>query len=166
MDIVPLLYGKNVDFHTQAVVSLWYGIICLAIAYVVDLRCRRSEGDFAFWLYLFGLITFWFSLPFSGQDSEWSRFIYGLINLGLMALSLLLKRRLFMIFGGLGVFGYVSYLAFRVFENSLLFPLALSALGIAIIYLGVVYQRHYRQLEHYFDSILPLAWRSLLPKER
>jgi hypothetical protein len=166
MDIVPLLYGKNVDFHTQAVVSLWYGIICLAIAYVVDLRCRRSEGDFAFWLYLFGLITFWFSLPFSGQDSEWSRFIYGLINLGLMALSLLLKRRLFMIFGGLGLFGYISYLAFRVFENSLLFPLALSALGIAIIYLGVVYQRHYRQLEHYFDSILPLAWRSLLPKER
>jgi hypothetical protein len=83
-----------------------------------------------------------------------------------MALSLLLKRRLFMIFGSLGIFGYISYLAFRVFENSLLFPLALSALGIAIIYLGVVYQRHYRQLEHYFDSILPLAWRSLLPKER
>jgi hypothetical protein len=166
MYIVPLLYGKDVGFHTQALVSLWYGIVCLAIAYLVDLRCRRSEGDFAFWLYLFGLITFWFSLPFSGQDSEWSRFIYALINLGLMALSLLLKRRFFMIFGGLGLFGYISYLAFRVFANSLLFPLALSALGIAIIYLGFIYQRHYRALEHYFDELLPLAWRSLLPRER
>ncbi|MGL5035421.1 MAG: DUF2157 domain-containing protein [Microcystaceae cyanobacterium] len=166
MDITPLIYGENVDFRTSAVVSLWYGIACLIVAYIVDLRCRRSEGDYAFWLYLFGLITFWFSLPFSGPDSEWGRFIYFLINLGLMGLSVLLKRRLFMIFGGLGVLGYISYLAFQVFANSLLFPFVLSGLGIAIIYLGVLYQRHYRQLENLSDQLLPPHWRSLLPKER
>ncbi|MFN9176467.1 MAG: DUF2157 domain-containing protein [Synechocystis sp.] len=166
MDVAPLLFGADVEFKTRALVSLWFGIICLAIAYWVDLRNRRSQGDYAFWLYLFGLISFWFSLPFTGEDTEWNRLIYGLINLGLMVLSIMLKRRLFMVFGGLGVFGYISYLAFRVFADSLLFPFALSGLGLGIIAAGILYQRHYRHVEAYFDNLLPPHWRNLLPKER
>jgi hypothetical protein len=166
MDIAPLCFGADVALRTRAIVTLWFGVICLAIAYWVDLRNRRSQGDYAFWLYLFGLISFWFSLPLTGDNTEWNRFLYCVINLGLMAVSIMLKRRLFMVFGGIGIFGYVSYLAFRVFANSLLFPFALSGLGLAIIAAGILYQRHYRRVETYFTNLLPPHWRDFLPKER
>ncbi len=166
MDIAPLLYGADVEFRTRALVTLWFGIICLAIAYIIDLRCRRTGGDYAFWLYLFGLMSFWFSLPFTGEDTEWHRLLYCLINLALMACSMILKRRLFMVFGGIGVFGYLSYLAFQVFADSLLFPFILSGLGLAIIAGGVVYQRRFRQLEAYFADLIPSTWQVLLPKDR
>jgi hypothetical protein len=166
IDIPRLIYGDALSFQTSAQITLWFGIICLAIAYGVDLRWRRSRGDYSFWLYLFGLMSFWFSLLATGQDTEWYRFLFCLINLGLMALSVLLKRRLFMVFGALGVFGYISYLAFQVFADSLLFPFALSALGLGIIAAGVLYQKHYRAVEAYFDGLLPPYWRNFLPHDR
>lgn len=166
IDIPPLLYGDAVSFQTAALVTLWFGIICLAIAYGVDLRWRRSRGDYSFWLYLFGLLSFWFSLLATGQDTEWYRLLFCLINLGLMALSILLKRRLFMVFGVVGVFGYISYLAFQVFADSLFFPFALSALGLGIIAVGVLYQKHYRAVEAYFDGLLSPYWRNFLPHDR
>jgi hypothetical protein len=42
----------------------------------------------------------------------------------------------------MGVMGYIGHLAYRVFESSLLFPFALSLIGILVIYLGVLYQRN------------------------
>jgi hypothetical protein len=164
MDVAPLFFGTDVEFRTRAWVSFWLGLWGLVLAYLVDLRCPRSRGDYAFWLYLFGLLSFWPSLPFTGADTEWSRFLYFLVNLGLMILSVALRRRLLMVFGALGVFGYLSYLAFQVFAESLLFPLALSALGLGLIALGVFYQRHCRRWEQYFERRWPAA-QSFLPKE-
>lgn len=167
MDLPPLLFGKNeYTWDNQVRVSFWFGIGCLIVAYLIDVRHRRSQGDFAFWLYLFGLIMFWGSLPMMGEKTEWSRFIYCLINLGLMLLSVILKRRLFTVFGGIGVFAYLSDLSYRVFADSLLFPFALTALGIGIIYLGVLYQRHYRNLTRFVESYIPDGFRNLIPKER
>jgi hypothetical protein len=167
MDLAPLIFGENdFDWKNRALVSMWFGIACIIVAYLIDIKNRRNKGDFAFWLYLFGLISFWFSLPFLGDDTEWSRFLYCLTNLGLIVLSLLLKRRLFMVFGGIGVFSYLGYLAYQVFENSILFPFCLTILGLSIIYIGVLYQRHYRNIERYLDSILPSRIRDLLPRER
>lgn len=166
IELPPLVYGQAVSFHTAATITLWFGVVCLAIAYGVDLRWRRSQGDYSFWLYLFGLLSFWFSLLATGQDTEWYRLFFCGINLGLMALSIMLKRRLFMVFGSLGVFGYIAYLAFRVFADSLLFPFALSALGLGIIAAGIFYQKRYPAVEAYFDSCLPSQWRNFFPHDR
>ena len=134
-------------------------------AYLVDIRIRRRDGDFAFWLYLFGLMAFWFGITFMGNGSEFQKFIYCLINLGLMLLSVILGRKVFMVFGAIGVFGYLSHLAYSVFEDSLLFPFALTALGILIIYLGVLYQRQSRNLERLFEGLLPQGVRQFFPRE-
>ena len=45
------------------------------------------------------------------------------------------------VFGGLGVAGYLGHLSYRVFKDSLIFPFALSLVGLAIIALGVLWQR-------------------------
>jgi hypothetical protein len=49
-----------------------------------------------------------------------------------------------------------------VFKDSLLFPFALSAIGLAIIYLGVVWQRRETQLSAQLRGFLPAAVRELL----
>lgn len=57
MDLTPLLFGENeYTWRLRLWVSFWFGIACLITAYLIDVRQRRSRGDFAFWLYLFGLI--------------------------------------------------------------------------------------------------------------
>ncbi|MDV2999006.1 MAG: hypothetical protein N5P05_000612 [Chroococcopsis gigantea SAG 12.99] len=165
MDIAKLILSND-SSNVQAIISFWFGIACLVVAYLVDLKTRRSQGDFAFWLYLFGLMTFWFSLPFLGEDNEWSRFVYCLINLGLIGLSILLKRRVFTVFGTIGVFAYLGYLSYQVFADSFLFPFALTALGIGIIYVGFLYQKHYTRITRVVESYLPDGLRNLVPRDR
>jgi hypothetical protein len=167
MDVTPLLYKTN-DFtwEQRLLVSMWFGIACLIVAYLVDLRTRRQrQGDFAFWLYLFGLLSFWFGLTLMGDSDELQKLIYCLINLGLMLLSVLLRRPVFMVFGSLGVFSYLSHLAYTIFENSLLFPFALTALGLFIIAMGIVYQRKRKSLELFLERFLPAGLRQLLPRD-
>jgi len=46
-------------------------------------------------------------------------FAYCLINIGLLGISTFLDRRVFAVFRSLGVAGYLSYLAFTPFKDSL-----------------------------------------------
>src|SRR3954465_11418535 len=95
---------------------------------------RRTPEDFAFWGYLFGLCAFWGGLSMMNSGSEVAKLVYALLNVGLIFLSVFLSRRVFAVFGSLGVFGYLSHLAYTVFENSIMFPFVLSILGIAVIF--------------------------------
>ncbi|HET7595138.1 MAG TPA: hypothetical protein VFK49_06760, partial [Stellaceae bacterium] len=122
MDLTPWIFG--VDWHSgdlawekREIVSLWFGLGVLVVAWWVDIR---SRGDFAFWLHLFGLMSFWGGMSMLNSNSELSKAIYCLINVGLLALSLFLHRRAYMVFGTLGVAGYLEHLAGEVFKDSLL----------------------------------------------
>jgi hypothetical protein len=65
------------------------------------------------------------------------------------------------------VFGYVGHLAWEIFEDSLVFPFVLSAVGIAIIALvGILYARNREQIERGMLSIVPKGLRRLLPPHR
>jgi len=61
--------------------------------------------------------------------------------------SVIIQRRVFIIFGSIGVFLYIGHLAFKVFEDSLLFPIALSLLGIIIIFLGIKYNSNKEKID-------------------
>ena len=53
----PWIAGTaHADWDTQRRVSIWFGLAILVAAYRTD-RMQRT-GDFAFWLYLFGLFAF------------------------------------------------------------------------------------------------------------
>ena len=131
-------------------------------AYWGDLRARVRQ-DFAFWGYLFGLLAFWGGLSMMNSGSELSKFLYALINVGLIALSLLLRQRSFIVFGALGVLGYLAHLSYRVFSDSILFPVVLTMGGIGIIYLGVLYQRHSAAIGAYVQTNVPEGLRNLIP---
>jgi hypothetical protein len=112
------------------------------------------------------MTAFWSGISLMESASELSKLGYCLVNVILMLLALLLDRRVFMVFGALGVFGYLGHLSYTVFKDSLLFPFALSALGIGVIALGLVYQRNQARLERVLVGVLPESVRTLLPKAR
>lgn len=162
MDLGPLLAGvPDFNWSIRQWVSVWFGLAMLVAAYATDLRDR--DEDLAFWIYLFGLLAFWGGLSAMNSSSELNKFIYALINLALIAVSLVLRRVMFLIFGALGVSGYIGHLAWRIFADSLLFPFALTILGVSVIAAGVIYQRNRRACEAAFQRILPVRWQHWLP---
>ena len=161
MDLVPFLFGDWRDWEIRKFISLWFGIAMVLLAFWVDVRSRHGK-DYAFWLYLFGVLTFWGGLSSLNSGSELGKLIYCGINLALILLGAILGRRVFAVFGGLGIAGYLGHLSYRVFKDSLLFPFALSAVGLAIIWLGVLWQRREATWSERLRRHLPAALRELL----
>lgn len=163
MDLAPLLVGADWrDWDIRKLISLYFGILFVGLAFWVDIRSRHTRRDYAFWLYLFGVITFWGGLSLMRSGSEWGKLLYFGINVAMILAGALLGRRVFAVFGGLGVAGYLGYLASRVFRDSLLFPFALSLIGLGIIALGVVWQRREAAWSARLRARLPRALRELL----
>jgi hypothetical protein len=73
----------------------------------------------------------------------------------LIVVSTLLDRRVFAVFGCLGVGGYLSYLMFRLFRGSLFLPMALTVIGVGIIIATVAYQRNRGRIDVFLAGLLP-----------
>ena len=143
MDLAPFLFNQGeLTWEMRKFVSLWFGLVIILLAFWVDMRTRREEKDFAFWLYLFGVLAFWGGLSSMRSDSELNKFLYLCINLVMIVVGAILSRRVFAVLGGLGAAGYLGHLAQSVLKDSLMFPFALTMIGLGIIYLGIVWQRH------------------------
>ncbi len=146
--------------------SLFFGLAMALFGFWVDARSRSPGGsgrDYAFWPYLMGLLTFWCALTLRHSDNELDKFLYLLLNLGLVGLSALLGRRVFAVCGALGVALYLGHLSSKVFKDSLLFPLALTLIGLAIIACGIWWQRHESRIQSALRQHLPAALRGWLP---
>jgi hypothetical protein len=156
MDLAPWFSGGGrLDFAMQRKVSIWFGLLVLAVAWAVDYRSRNS--DFAFWLHLFGLMAFWGGITASDSATELGRALYCAFNVGLLGLAVILMRRAYAVFGALGVCLYLGHLAGVVFRDSLLFPFSLSLIGIAVIAVGLFYHRKERAIAAWLAAHLPAA---------
>ena len=163
MDLAPFLFGAEAGYawDVRKWVSLWFGLLVVLLALWVDIRSRHGP-DFAFWLYLFGVAAFWGGLSSLRSDSELNKLIYCLINIGLIFVGAALSRRVFAVFGGLGVAGYLGYLSYRVFKDSLLFPFVLTLIGLGVVWLGVIWQRREAEITRRLRGLLPAPLRELL----
>ncbi len=160
MDLAGWLTPDRVaNFALRREMSLWFGLSLVFVAWTIDLR-GRSRGDFAFWLHLAGAAAFWGGLSWRENSGEWLNFLYCVINIGLVLFSLLADRRIYAVFGGLGIAIYLGHLAYDVFEDTLWFSLALSGIGLAIIGLGLLYHKHRSALERWVDAKFPEALRA------
>ena len=167
MDLTPIIFHRTeFSWDERKWVSLYFGLAMLAGALVVDVARRWRGPDYGFWLSLFGLLAFWGGLTSMDSSNEWGRLVYGLINVALMLAGVVVNRRACAVFGAVGVNIYIAHLAHDIFADSLLFPFALSFMGLMIIAGGVLYQRRSEQWQAAIFRSLPLAWRELLPTPR
>ena len=65
--------------------------------------------------------------------------------------------------GALGITAYLGHLADVVFKNSLLFPFALSLLGVGVIAAGLLYHRKQEAISAWLAANLPKAVLRLRP---
>jgi len=166
MDVAHALWSDLGQWDWQFIrdVSMVFGMATVFIALWVDVRSRRAldpdwQQDYAFWLYLFGTLMFWGGLSLRDSDSELGKAGYCLINLVLVFAGAAIGRRVFTVFGGLGVAIYLGYLSHRVFGNSVLFPFALSLLGLGVVALGIWWQRHEVRINAKLGAWLPAELR-------
>jgi hypothetical protein len=161
MDLTPWIFNTaQVDWEMQRKVSVWFGLGIIIIAWIADYRKR---GDFAFWLHLFGLMAFWGSITATASSSEIAKVLYCLFNVGLLLLAIILMRRTYAVFGAIGISIYLGHLADVVFKDSLLFPFALSLIGIAVIAAGLYYRRKQGAIAAWPAAHLPEAVLRLRP---
>ena len=164
MDLTPFLFGGDAtQFFSERgkLVSTWFGIAMILVAFWVDVR-SRGPRDFAFWLYVFGVLTFWGGLTSMDSDNELGKFLYCCINLLLIAAGAALTRRAFAVFGGIGVALYLGHLSHTVFKDSMLFPVALTAIGLSVIAVGIYWQRREAAIGTWLRSFLPGPVRELV----
>ncbi len=162
MDFAPLLAGgQDASWRVRKLVSMGFGLGMIAISLVVDAWSRRKP-DFAFWLYLFGALAFWGGFTLLDSGSQLNKFLYGCLNAALIFVGAILARRIFTVLGGLGLFGYLGYLSYSVFKDGLLFPFALTGLGLALVASGVWWQRREERISRRFRALLPEALRAVL----
>ncbi|MGQ3892678.1 DUF2157 domain-containing protein [Legionella sp. CNM-4043-24] len=161
MDVAVLIGGDYYSFELRSMVSMYFGLLMIGLAFWVDVR---SEGtrDYAFWLYLFGVMAFWGGLSCQSSDSELSKFFYLCINLLMIGVGVVLVRRVFVVFGAIGCCYYLGHLAYQVFVDSMMFPFALTIIGILIIYVGTLWQKHEARLTEKAQAMLPDSLRKLL----
>lgn len=165
MDITAMISGGDTDWELRKLVSMYSGLFMIAFALWLDIR-SRNQADYAFWLYLFGVIAFWGGLSLQYSDSELSKFIYFCINLFMVIVGVTLVRRVFVVFGAIGGVGYLGHLASDVFKDSWLFPITLTLLGLLVIYFGVLWQKNERVITTKARSYLPQSLRELLESKQ
>lgn len=154
MDLAAMLVGGRPNFELRALVSMYFGLAMTLLAFWVDMRAIKT-GDYAFWLYLFGVMTFWCGLTMQDSDSEVAKFFYFCTNIGLILIGAILVRKVFVVFGAFGCIAYLGHLSYDVFKDSWLFPIALSAIGLSIVFLGVQWQKHEAAITTRLHAMLP-----------
>lgn len=162
MEAVVFLYGNGSGhWELRRFFALWSGLLMVLLAFWIDVRSSR-ERDFSFWLYLFGVLSFWWAFSSFITDNELNNFFYMCVNLLMIALGAMLSRRVFVVCGGFGVAGYLGHLSYRVFDGSLLFLLCLTLIGFALIYAGILWQRREEQIRNRLLQLLPQQLRKLV----
>jgi hypothetical protein len=164
MDLVRWFGGEAIgDWELRRRVSFVVGLVMIAAAWALDLW-RGRRADFGFWLHLFGALTLWGAISAADGSTGFGKAMYCLINIGFIAFGLFLGRRIYAILGALGIAGYLGYLASDVFKDVFSFSFALSALGLAIIFLGIAFQRRQGQIDAAIERHMPTALRASRPR--
>lgn len=166
MDLAPLITTPNENYLSfQPLVAIWFGLCMLAVALFTDIY-DRSNKDFAFWLYLFGVLSLWSGVSIQHSDLLGGKLLYLGFNVLLIALGTCLMRKVFVVFGGLGVLVVLVDLSSTIFKDSIGFPFSLTALGLLTIAIGIWWQRNDTAIQVRVAQVLPQALLRLRDRRR
>lgn len=142
----------------EKIVSTLMGVAMLALGVFLQQRTRK---DYSLWLYIFGhFIVLWHlgSLTLDKQGPLGLLFL--LVYLAFVIASVWLQRRVFLVFGAIGCYSYISYLALNVFQGAMGFVFALASVGLLVVLTAVGYQKFVR---HWLEQRLQ-RYRILSPQ--
>ncbi|MCX7115954.1 MAG: DUF2157 domain-containing protein [Gammaproteobacteria bacterium] len=141
MDLALMIVGWQAAYSVRADMSMYLGAVMIFTAWFVE-RKAYSSGDYAFWLYFFGVAAYWGGLSSHYSGNFMSFWFYLCPNLIMIGVGAVLARNVFIVFGGIGCGVYLAYLAMILFKDSVFFPIALAGIGLLMIYLGVLWQNY------------------------
>lgn len=159
IDLGPLVAGPYDSEDVRATLAIVMGLCLVGAGYLLD---HRTREDYSTWLYLGGLGTYF--VLFTAHHHEDLR--YPVVSVLFMVTAILVRRRAFMVAGALGLFIYLFYLAGEVFRDSLLFPAALSVIGLGSLLGGVRYARDQDRIRAWLLRRLPAGVGRALPQNR
>ena len=149
--LIALLTQPSHPRHPTSPVNLvsQYALLFLSISIAVFIDSNL--------FYLVSCLCMGITILFflSGQSDQ--RVLACGLSVGLIVLAVPLQSKFMIAIGGIYIFGYLSHLAYNVFKNSVIFPLALIGLGIGLIYIGVMYQMYQSILYQLSVSIFPVS---------
>ena len=140
--VVELVLGEMLGRNAEAWIFAATGFALLTAAFAIDRR-DRDRADFAYWPYLIGVIVSLIATAQLWERYPGMRHLMPVAGLLIIAASFTLRRMIFLGFGGVLVYAYLSWLAFDLFRSSTLFPIVLATLGLSIILAAVWVQRAY-----------------------
>lgn len=157
MDIVPLCLGsvQAPTWGMRNFSTVVFSLVMLGAAMKFD---GKTKGDYSGWLYIFGSTMLWGAIisiiwQFNGFN-EVNYLIFALFSLAYMFVSIIIKRKVFMVWGAIGFFAYLSHLAYAVFKDSPIFPLVLVIIGLAIIFAGIYYAKNCDTIEQKLRNLI------------
>lgn len=155
MDLAPW-FTKEEQFYwdLHPFIAKWFGLCMLVVALVTDLK-DRSDKDYAFWLYFFGVMTLWGGVSYSHSGLLTLKLLYLGFNLLLIAVGTCLMRKVFVVFGGIGTLLVLGNLSRTYFKDSLAFPFTLTILGLLTVAIGIWWQRHDAAIQKQVARLLP-----------
>ena len=143
--IVEAVLGESLGRNAEAWVFVATGVGLLTAAFAIDRRDREG-ANFAYWPYLVGVVVSLVAVAQLWERYPTARHLMPVVGLVLIAASFTLRRMIFLGFGGVLIYAYLSWLAFDLFESSALFPIVLATLGLSIILAAVWVQHAYPRL--------------------
>lgn len=146
----PRAIGIDMTPILERWIQVTGALIVCCIADTTD-RCVPREsapgrGDMAFPLWLVGLATLGFAILSFWPTAGALRHALPALGIAAVVVSLIVGRKTHLVFGVILIFMYLMYLAGEVFRSTAYFPVALAALGGAMLFATVWLQRRFPAL--------------------
>lgn len=157
MDVAPIFSSlKPSDsgyyaevWHIRTTLCIILGLVLSMNAFLLD---RKHKAAFAFWGYLFGATILWIGVTVIDDLQWYESAIYCLFNALFIIASPFLHRKVFLVYGIIGMMIYLYEIAYHRFANSAAFPFVLSGIGLGVVILSAVIQKNWSKIVHLIHS--------------
>jgi hypothetical protein len=134
------LFGEKI-LDSWNLVLMAYGAILVLAGTATDIAMRHTARDHSFWPWSVGGLLLWSCILAKWDHLEWAGLEWSAFNLGLLVVSVVVKRRFLAALSGFGLSGEFIHMCGEHFTHSGGFGLACLAAGASLIFVGARWGR-------------------------